>query len=125
MSAPNQDGPTPLEITNEGGTFIVRDKQGNPREVFLRLLPVGQYKDYALVLEDEEKAVDLLANTPGLTATLPPDSIGTLMEEGERMNAAFFPWLRRRMRRIERVSGVSLATPPGTNTSPGSVSATA
>lgn len=103
MSAQQFPGPTPDEILIGGTKVTVSTRTGSTVECFVRMLPVSEYPDYVTVMEDEEKAVDLFTKTPGLAATLPPSSIGTIVEHGERVNDAFFPWCVRRARRIDRV----------------------
>lgn len=97
-------GPTPQEVLAEGGNFTVKNRSFEDVQVFLRMLPMDLYPEYARVMEDEQKAVELFADKPGLCKTLPPSSIGKLMEEGERMNADFFPWFDRRVKRMERIA---------------------
>ena len=103
MSAQQFPGPTGEEILAKGATVVVKDRAGVDVSVFVRMLPVKSYPDYIRVMEDEERAVDLFADKPGLSDTLPPSSIGMIMEEGERVNSDFFPWFVRRLRRMERV----------------------
>lgn len=104
MSAQQFPGPTPDEILIGGTRVSVSTRTGSVVECFVRMLPVSEYPDYVTMMEDEEKAVDLFTKTPGLAATLPPMAIGTIVEEGERVNAAFFPWCVRRVRRVQRVA---------------------
>lgn len=125
MSAQQIPGPTPEEILAKGKNVVVKDRAGVENTVFVRMLPVSSYPDYIMVMEDEEKAVDLFTNTPGLSETLPPSSIGTIVEEGERLNTDFFPWFVRRARRIQRVDAIRKSAQASTITSQGSASAAA
>lgn len=127
MSAQQFPGPTPDEILAKGATVVVKDCAGADVSVFIRMLPVSAYPEYILVMEDEERAVDLFAGKPGLAETLPPASIGKIVDEGERLNTDFFPWFVRRLRRLERVdpNGLRRSIAVSTNTSQGSVSAAA
>ena len=104
MSAQQFPGPTGEEILAKGAAVVVKDRAGVDVSVFVRMLPVNSYPEYIPVMEDEEKAADLFANKPGLSETLPPSSIGKIVEEGERLNSDFFPWFVRRVRRMERVN---------------------
>ncbi|MFM8359022.1 MAG: hypothetical protein ACKOET_10760 [Verrucomicrobiota bacterium] len=103
MSAQAQD-PKPAEILR-GGTnaFTVTLWDGFTEAVFVRMLPVGEYEAYARVLEDEPRAAEMFCAKPkGWGDTLRPDSLGALIEEGQRLNADFFgPWFRRRQARME------------------------
>lgn len=127
MSTQQFPGPTPDEILNAGTKVSVSTRTGSVVECFVRMLPVSEYTDYVKLMEDEEKAVDLFTNTPGLAATLPPNAIGTIVEEGERVNVAFFPWCVRRMRRVQRVAPGTLESNirASINTSQSSASAAA
>lgn len=127
MSAQQFPGPTPEEILAKGTNVVVKDLAGVEGAIFVRMLPVKSYPDYARVMEDEEKAVDLFADNPGLAATLPMSSIGKIVEEGERVNADFFPWFVRRLRRMQKVDpdGLRRSFTGSTTTSQGSASAAA
>jgi hypothetical protein len=127
MSALQIPGPTPEEILAKGTNVVVKDRAGVEDTVFVRMLPMKSYPDYIRVMEDEEQAADLFTDKPGLSASLPPSSIGKIVEEGERVNADFFPWFVRRLRRMEKVDPDALrrSLTASTITSQGSASAAA
>lgn len=84
-----------------GEPLTVKNRTGEDEAVFVREMPMKEYPDYVRVVDDEERAVEFLCDKPpGWADTLPPDSVGEIVEVGERLNQAVFPWLARRMRRI-------------------------
>lgn len=99
------DNPKPLEILRGGPTgWTVTKWDGATENVDVRILPVGQYEDYLKVMEQEPRVAELFTGRPeGWGDEIRPDSLGLLIEEGERINATFFePWFRRRIARMQR-----------------------
>lgn len=124
-----QPTPTPGEVL-QGSIrgFDVTLWDGAVEKVDIRVLPVGEYETYARVMEQEARAAELFTGKPeGWGDTLRPDSLGNLIEEGERINAGFFePWFRRRVARMERFMPGSVGKSSTSPSSlPGSVSSAA
>lgn len=121
--------PTPAEVLH-GGIENVEAVlwDGSTEQVTVRMLPVREYEAFARVLENEPRMAEVLCAKPeGWGDSLRPDSLGRLVEEGERINADFFvPWFRRRAARMERLvpGSVGRAVPesPSPSLSPRSAS---
>jgi hypothetical protein len=101
-------GPTVEEKITKGGTFTAENWQGEEVKVFLRMIPTRSYVEYAKVSDNPESAVDFLAEKPGLSETLSPDSVINLWREGERLNRGFLRFIEHNRERLEiAMPGVS------------------
>jgi non-ribosomal peptide synthetase component F len=126
MSAP-EAGPTKAETLRGGTTVRVTHHDGSTGDVLVRQLPIRDFERWLTVMDDEPRVVELFTeHSEGWGDTLTPESLETVVTEGERLNRDFFErWLQRRLARKEwlapllrRGASVSENLPTGSPRSP-------
>lgn len=99
------DSPTSYEALFGGLPTTVRVADHAARtitiqDVFVRVLPVGEYPRAYAAYADEFALADLYCGQPaGWSRNLAPEDFSVICREGERLNADFFAWCERKLAR--------------------------
>lgn len=88
-----------------GEKVSVTYHNGKTETVFVRELPVRLFQDYALVVADESKSVELFCSKPeGWADTLTRKSFLNILAKGEETNLSFFvEWGKRLHERTAKI----------------------
>lgn len=102
MNAPTET----IETLIGGKQVSVKFKGGTEEAVFVRQLPIRQLPEYLSKQDDEAGLIELVCDKPsGWSDGLTMQSHESLIEIVEAMNSVpFFAWLRRKVRRAERLA---------------------
>lgn len=99
-NAPIKDNDTRILLGGE--KILVADNQGEPVELFVRILPVRLIDDYLRTVLDgkHQETVELLVDRPKDWADrLPIEAVEAILEKGDALN---FPNAERMLQRKER-----------------------
>lgn len=102
MNAPTET----IETLAGGKTVRAHLTNGTTEAVFVKQLPIRKLPDYLAKQDDEAGLIELACEKPaGWVDNLTVESHEALIEAVEAMNnVPFFAWLRRKVRRAERLA---------------------
>jgi len=103
--ADQQPGPTSLETLMGGNQMHVRFENGTTEAVTVRQVPLKQYRELMEAQADEFRFIELVCAKPaGWAENMKPADYNALVDEASRINADFFEWCSRQIRRVERLA---------------------
>jgi len=88
-----------------GSELTVTYRDGRTEVVKVRQLIIDDYPKLLKVLDDEPAQIDFVCDRPnGWSNTLALESFEAVLQEGDKLNEAFFTrWLQRRMNKQEKL----------------------
>ena len=104
---------------NGGKPFTVHYEDGGQETVFVRSLRERDFLEFTSLVDSESNTAEFLTQKKAPWADrLTHESLAALVDIGLEVNAAFFPWVKRKRDRLKRLSVALEPSPEESSSTP-------